>query len=316
MDSVDMPMVSVCMITYNHERFIAQAIESVLMQKVQFGLELVIGEDGSADQTRQIIQTFASKYPFIRPLFREKNLGMKQNFVDTILQCRGKYIALLEGDDYWIDPYKIQKQVDFLDANPDYIIVGANALSVREDENFSKARLMFDAAESFDFDTARLIESNPYPTLTVIFRNHILKSFPDIYFTGSGGDRRLYLLLSQYGKCRFINDVVGVYRIHANSVTNLRNALEPKNSALEERIRNARTWNQYFSNQYAREERRVQSNAAQLLMIEMLRQRRLLSAIRYSLLIDPEDIESRRARQWVYRLQKVGRMFRLKAASV
>jgi glycosyltransferase involved in cell wall biosynthesis len=113
------PKVSVCMMTYNHERFIAQAIESVLEQKTSFDLELVIGEDCSTDGTRKIVAEYARKYPEkIKAMFRETNLGMTANGIQTLRECRGRYIALLEGDDYWTDPLKLQKQVDFLDVHP------------------------------------------------------------------------------------------------------------------------------------------------------------------------------------------------------
>ena len=96
--------VSVCMITYNHERFIAQAIESVLMQETDFRVELVIGEDCSTDGTRAIVREFGERFPErIRLLLPEHNLGMMPNFVATLSACRGQYVALLEGDDYWTD---------------------------------------------------------------------------------------------------------------------------------------------------------------------------------------------------------------------
>src|ERR1700676_449892 len=114
---------SVMMITYNHERYIAQAIESILAQKVNFDYELVIGEDCSTDGTRAVILDFHRRYPSrIVPLLRERNLGGPRNFLGTLAACRGKYLALLEGDDYWICTDKLQRQVDFLEANPAWAI--------------------------------------------------------------------------------------------------------------------------------------------------------------------------------------------------
>ena len=115
--------VSVLTITYNHEKYIAQAIESVLIQEVNFDYELVIGEDCSTDKTREIVIDYQRKYPHkIRLLLNEKNLGMHRNFAQTYHACRGQYIAVLEGDDFWTSPHKLQKQVDFLDNNPDFAI--------------------------------------------------------------------------------------------------------------------------------------------------------------------------------------------------
>ncbi|MCF6185625.1 MAG: glycosyltransferase, partial [Bacteroidales bacterium] len=116
--------VSILMLTYNHEKFIAQAIESVLMQKVSFNYELIIGDDCSQDNTQKIIREYQKKHPdIIKPVLRTKNIGANNNFVDIFKKATGKYIALLEGDDYWTDPNKLQKQVDFLEANPEYGIV-------------------------------------------------------------------------------------------------------------------------------------------------------------------------------------------------
>ena len=128
--------VSVAMITYNHERFIAQAIESVLMQQTDFAVELVIGEDCSTDGTREIVRAYGERYPErVHPLLHEHNLGLKghNNFVATLKACRGQYIALLEGDDYWTDPHKLQKQVDFLDGHPEYVGCFHNAMEVFDD---------------------------------------------------------------------------------------------------------------------------------------------------------------------------------------
>lgn len=116
-------MLSICMIAYNHEKFISEAIESVLMQKTSFDYELVIGEDCSTDTTRKICLEYQQKYPEkIKLLLPEKNLGMMPNFIATLQSCTGKYIALCEGDDYWTDEHKLQKQVDFLEVNLEYAI--------------------------------------------------------------------------------------------------------------------------------------------------------------------------------------------------
>mgnify|MGYP001248218371 CR=1 FL=1 len=127
--STQQPLVSVHMITYNHEKYIAQAIEGVLMQKTNFLFELVIGEDCSTDSTRVICKEYADRYPNIIKLLPDagKNLGMMENAIRTTMACTGKYIALCEGDDYWTDPYKLQKQVDFLEAHNDYGLTNTDA---------------------------------------------------------------------------------------------------------------------------------------------------------------------------------------------
>jgi len=118
------PLVSVKMITYNHKSYIRQAIECVLAQKTNFTFELVIGEDYSTDGTREIVFDYAKRYPdIIRVITSEQNVGMKQNGKRTADACRGKYIAYCEGDDYWHNPQKLQKQVDFLEKNSNYEMV-------------------------------------------------------------------------------------------------------------------------------------------------------------------------------------------------
>jgi glycosyltransferase involved in cell wall biosynthesis len=115
------PVLSVCFITYNHEQYIRQALDSVLLQQVNFSMEVVIGNDCSTDGTTLIVQEYLEKYPDrirLNPI--ESNIGMTANWLSTIQASKGKYIAMLEGDDYWTDVHKLQKQVDFLDANPDY----------------------------------------------------------------------------------------------------------------------------------------------------------------------------------------------------
>src|SRR6185436_18390622 len=129
-----MAKVSVLMIAYNIERFIGQAIDSVLMQRADFDYEIVIGEDCSTDGTRDIVRQYAAEHPSkIRPILRVNNLGMNANFVATLQECRGTYIALLDGDDYWTSPYKLQRQVDFLDNHPEYSISFHNVTIVYED---------------------------------------------------------------------------------------------------------------------------------------------------------------------------------------
>lgn len=117
------PLLSIVTITYNHESFIAQTIEGVLMQQVNFPIEFIIAEDCSTDSTRAICQQYAEQYPeLIRLIPSESNVGAIANERRAMLAAKGKYIAFCEGDDYWTDPLKLQKQVDFLESHPDYSV--------------------------------------------------------------------------------------------------------------------------------------------------------------------------------------------------
>lgn len=122
------PLVSVCLVTYNQESFIRKVLEGAVSQKTTFPFEIVIGEDCSSDNTRAICQEFEDKYPeLIRLLPQEKgNLGLNLNMIRTYRQCKGKYIAYLEGDDYWITQDKLQKQVDILESKDDVVLVHTN----------------------------------------------------------------------------------------------------------------------------------------------------------------------------------------------
>lgn len=116
------PLVSICTLTYNHEKYISKAIDSFLIQKTDFTFEIVIGEDCSTDGTREIVFNYAKKYSdIINVVTSRENVGINENARRTVNACTGKYIAFCEGDDYWHDKYKLQKQVDFLESNKDFV---------------------------------------------------------------------------------------------------------------------------------------------------------------------------------------------------
>src|SRR5690554_5301571 len=132
----NIPLVSVWMITYNHEQYIKQAIEGVLMQQTTFRIELVIGEDCSTDNTANIIREYEQKNPgLIKARYNNQNIGMIPNMIKTLEECNGKYIALCEGDDFWTDPFKLQKQVDFLETHLDYTGAAHQATVKHEHSN-------------------------------------------------------------------------------------------------------------------------------------------------------------------------------------
>ena len=211
--------VSVSMITYNHEKFIAQAVESVLMQKANFEYELVIGEDCSTDNTRQILLEYQKKYPDkIRLLLPEKNLGMQKNAINTLQASRGQYIAALEGDDYWTDPLKLQKQVDFLEANPDFAICFHNVAIINEDYP-ERNRLNNDDLTPEISTLDNLLEGNNYiATCSAVIKTNLIQNLPDWFTSLPFGDYALYLIAARHGKIKYINNVMSVYRIHPGGI--------------------------------------------------------------------------------------------------
>lgn len=128
--------VSILMPTYNHEKYISKAIESVLAQKTDYLFELLIHDDCSTDRTLTIAETCAAKYPDKIRLFTEtENQGLMKSYKKLIEQSNGKYLAILESDDYWIDKNKLQLQTDFLEHNPDYGIVAGDIITIDDDGN-------------------------------------------------------------------------------------------------------------------------------------------------------------------------------------
>lgn len=215
------PFVNIFMVAYNHEPYIAQAIESVLVQKTNFDYQLVIGEDCSTDGTRDIVKKYADKYPNkIKAILNSKNIGAMPNADQVFKACTGKYIAMLEGDDYWTDPYKLQKQVDFLERNMDFAICFHKVMFEYEND---PDRKQFSNINQKDVTTIEeLAQGNYIYTASCIFRNRLSK-LPDWFFQCPIGDYPLHLFNAQYGKIKFINEIMGVYRIHQGGVWSTKN---------------------------------------------------------------------------------------------
>lgn len=214
------PLVSICMISYNHEPYIAQAIESVLMQVGDFSIELVIGEDFSKDRTRAICLEYEGKYPDkIRLLKRNSNVGASINFVDTLQNCHGKYVAILEGDDYWTDRFKLQKQVNFLEANSSFSMCFHDVEDLYADGKFGQATYCSGLGkDTFDiYDETAFVN---IPTLSVLFRNRVFK-LPNDFTEMAIGDWPLFMLLSEKGDFKYLDEVMGVYRKHQGGVNSV-----------------------------------------------------------------------------------------------
>lgn len=216
------PKVSVLMITYNHEAFIAQAIESVLMQVADFDYELVISEDCSTDSTREIVQGYQKSYPDrIRLFLTEQNIGYHRNLLETYRVCRGEYIAILEGDDYWTDPNKLQTQADIMDADPEVVICGHNVALKREDgstgpdyhvpKGFNKSRMYME-----DMFAAQV------PFCSLMLRSTALQKVP---VDRPWGHRELLTYVSAHGAVEYREEIMATYRMHNTSLWNPLNPL-------------------------------------------------------------------------------------------
>jgi glycosyltransferase involved in cell wall biosynthesis len=212
------PEVSVAMITYNHAPYIGEAVESVLMQEAPFPFELVIGDDASTDATREILHALQRKHPdLIRLLPPGPNLGANANLARTWAACRGHYIALLEGDDYWTSPQKLQRQVDFMTANSGCTICFHNAQVVQGGEkgvlrNYRKAG----GASVSTIDD--LWRHNFIPTCSAMYRSDAVGPLPRWFGGVKFGDWALHLLYARHGMIGYLDDVMAVYRIHDEGV--------------------------------------------------------------------------------------------------
>lgn len=223
--------VAVWMISYNHEKFIAEAIEGVMMQKTNFSYKLFIGEDCSTDQTRAICIKYREKYPDKIELFlNEHNLGASANSYNIFLHCLtsgAKYIALCEGDDYWTDSIKLQMQVDFLEKNPEISICGHVSSIVYEgieyenikSENYRPQQIYINKPLGFDDIIQMITEKGPtFHTSSFMFHSSKLE-LPHFSKELPVGDYMILMLLTKIGKAYVLPSNCSVHRINKGGIT-------------------------------------------------------------------------------------------------
>ncbi|MDX5477728.1 MAG: glycosyltransferase [Cyclobacteriaceae bacterium] len=220
-------VVSVCMITYNHVKFISEAIEGVLKQEVDFEVELIIADDCSTDGTEEIVQNFCKNHPkgdWIKYHRHAENKGMMPNFIWALQRCEGEYVALCEGDDYWCDSSKLKCQVEFLSQNPDCILSFHDALFLFDNgrkRKFSDKYYFLNREDNY----YTIVDLQRYkwfiPTCSIVYRNLAL---PQWLSKSSIGDFSLQLILSDKGRFHFKHEILGVYRIHPQGISNFVNS--------------------------------------------------------------------------------------------
>lgn len=207
------PLVSVKMITYNHEPYIAQAIEGVLMQETEFPIELIIGEDCSTDRTREIVFEYQKKHPnIIRVITSDHNIGATKNSCRTERACRGKYVAFCEGDDYWHNPKKLQKQVDFLELNTDYGVVHSDyvAYEVSRKKRWPTRKLgALDDENAYEeiITGKRIVRTVTVCVRGTILRKAIETSFAELYnLEWPMGDLQRWFEFAKLAKVKYIDE--------------------------------------------------------------------------------------------------------------
>ena len=215
------PKVSVSLITYNHEKYIVECLDSIIKQVVDFEIEVVVADDCSTDRTPEIVAEYALKYPtLIKPILRKANLGMVQNALATIKACSGDYISLMEGDDFWVNDHKLQIQADYLDKNKDCALCFTNGY-IFFDETPGKRQSFYEESkkppQKFDRDFFIKKACNILNN-TKMFRNEVQPEiFPDWIYNSINWDWVLHILQSANGNFGFIDIETMAYRRHSGA---------------------------------------------------------------------------------------------------
>lgn len=209
-------LVSICCVTYNHEPYIADALDGFLMQETNFAFEIIVRDDYSTDKTAAIIKQYADKYPnIIKPIFESSNQYSKgiQPFPAVMNRSTGKYIAICEGDDYWTSSIKLQRQIDFLEQNPDYSLIFHNAEIKDYDHNgvIIDTRPHTTNIPTGSVSVAQVLMSKIVPTASVVLRNvdlsyYFSKKYPV-------GDTPLFMYMAKFGRLYYSDEITSVYRL-------------------------------------------------------------------------------------------------------
>ena len=224
----EIPLVSVCVVTYQHKNYIRTCLDGILMQQTSFPFEIILGEDASTDGTREICMEYAEQnHGKIRLGLRSRNDVIyinghptgRFNFIENLKEARGKYIAFCEGDDYWTDANKLQKQVDFLEANVDYTLCFHNCLLRNERERTVSERPLLDKTVKTVYATEDILGAWFIPTAGIVFRREKLV-LPQWFSLVESGDVALLLLLSLSGPFKYLDELMSVYRLHPSGISN------------------------------------------------------------------------------------------------
>jgi len=217
------PLVSISITTYNHGLFLKQCLEGIFMQVFPSGFEVLIYDDASTDESSVIIANYQEKFPsIVFPIRQSENQyskgvrGMMPRF--NFPRARGKYIALCEGDDYWTDPYKLQKQVDFLEASKEFAIC---AHTTRQISEFGHTEKLIPAKKSpSEYNLVDFLKANHVATASLLFCREYMQVFPDWIYKMKFGDWTLilYVLCMSNKKLGVLKDEMAVYRVHAGGV--------------------------------------------------------------------------------------------------
>jgi glycosyltransferase involved in cell wall biosynthesis len=250
------PKVSVLTITYNHEDYIAQTLDSVLVQETDFDFEVVVSDDQSGDRTAEIVAEYAERHPEqVRPFFNETNIGPHRNFLQSRAQTRGEYLALLDGDDFWSSPTKLQQQADYLDANPGCALV-FHPVEILEPDG--SRRTWSPPRRRTTYDLGDLLEGNFIATGSVMCRNRLGVEFPAWYpdSTAMPDDWAFFSLNARHGFIGYLDQTMSVYRLHDTGIWTGARA-EDRGHRLEMSIELCQRLNAEFDHAYTRSVRKA-----------------------------------------------------------
>jgi glycosyltransferase involved in cell wall biosynthesis len=212
----DKPLVSVYTLTYNHEKFIADAIEGVIAQRCSFPIELIIGEDCSSDGTRDIVLDYQRRYPhLIRVLTAEQNVGAKANAARCQTATRGEFVAICEGDDYWTDASKLTRQVELMHKRPN-VVLTCHAANIVDAISGSKLRVHRSASKSRLLSNPEIIlgDGHLVPTCSILVRKEMVVERPSWWKDAPVGDYPMVLRAIQLGDVAYQDRVMSTYRLN------------------------------------------------------------------------------------------------------
>lgn len=254
-----MPILQVAILTYNHEKYVKQTIQSVLSQKTNYSIGIIVMDDFSTDNTREILTGIEKQYPQkIKLLLNEKNFGPKKSVIHLTEIANSKYLTWLDGDDFWCDDNKLQKQIDFLENNPEYKACFHDAKIIHENTNDDihylnrtqnnwKTYSQFNNYSS-DFMPWALIQRNIIPTASLVFRYENLNEFLQNYkFSELSMSWALHLDLIKNSKFKYFNEVWSVYNDHSGGISKKYDIVEFKRNNIKilEHILNDKAWDYY-----------------------------------------------------------------------
>ena len=255
MNKLDEVKVSISVIAYNQEKYIKKCLESILMQKTNFKFEILIHDDASTDNTAKIIKEYEMKYSdIIKPIYQTENQyskGVKISVTFNYPRAQGKYFASCEGDDFWDDEYKLQKQYDYMERNPECSMCVHAAYIVSE--GGERTDLLFRPYnKNMKMTTEDVIDGWKFATNSKFYRTEYLKTFPDFYYNAPVGDYPSSIYISTKGYVYYMDELMSSYRRGAdNNLTSILNKDFAKKIRLQESmIRMLREINIYYNRQY------------------------------------------------------------------